>query len=659
MIVLSAALAAALGPAPASAAAPALERAMRAELSRARVELKEDGYPGVYYAALNVWDVDEWGRWSEMGAARAETRSSQRVALADVRGGSPALDNHPDAPRPDYLGVLLAGVDDEFVLRHELWRVFDGAYKTAAADYLRHRERIVARGRADYDADDLAPEPPAVSSAARPASRWDLGRLRALQDALSRPLRGDPTLLAAESHASLRRAWERRRDSDGAAVDREDDAARLTIVAAALAPDGLRETVAREWSARSPEDLPDAARLARAGRELLDDLRELRASPSTSPFSAPALLDPSVAAALTFSLALRLSGELLRDPNGARLFGGRVGERLLSPELTLVDDPARASLRGRPLFGRYAFDDQGVPARRVVLVERGVLKGFLLSRYPVNGFPRSNGHARARAGHMPAAAPGNLFLGGADPRPVPELLARLRGECRRRGKPYGLWVRRLRAAVQNDGAAGQGSIRLIARVDLVPADGGPPRRVRDLDVVGTPLVLAGSVLAVGDDPDVSDLDVAAPASVVAPSLLLSDVELQRSQTKPENAPVLPPPAAPAPPRAGARPSRRVPFVPRVAYVEVDRYVLAGRREPLKDLDVPGVREWRQRVGPEGLTLEVKVVGDDLAAAGAAVRRAEAAVRSLAGGGVSKSVLSPTTTLGSYRALYGDGWPAPR
>jgi hypothetical protein len=656
--MILASLAAVLLAAPAAGASEeALERAVQQELTRAKRELKDDGYATVYRAALNIWDLEDWDRWSAMGSPRAEARMSQRIVLPDVRVGSPALDNHALVPRSDYLGTSVPINNDEFALRHSLWRVLDGAYKTATADFLRKQGRLVAQGKAEYDTDDLAPEPPAVSTAVRPATAWDLDRLRRLDDALSEPFRGAPFLLYAESHVSLRRLWERRRDTDGTSVDTAEDFAKIEIEASALSPDGLRESVARDWSVRVPQALPSEAEIRRTGQELLADLRELRTAASTSPFSAPALLDPSVSAALVFSLGQRLSGEEQRNPSGAQTFRGRLGRRILSEGLTLVDDPTQTSFRGRPLFGHYDFDSEGVPARRVALVEKGVLKGFLLSRYPVKGFPRSNGHARAPIGQIPAGTPGVLFLTSADPQTPEKLLAKLREQCRRQGKPYGLWVRDLRGAIQQQGGGGQGSIRFIARVELVPASGGKPLRVRDLDLVGTPLVMAESVVAAGDDADASEVNVVAPTSVVSPSLLLAEAELQRSETKPEKAPILPPPQPFTPEPARAAPtSRRVPFVPKTAFVQVDRYLLAGQTELLDAFEADGVEGWRQTRTPEGLVLDVKIAGDGPRAAGAAVRRADAAVAALVKGGVHKTVLTTLRTLASYRAVYGDGWP---
>lgn len=651
MILASLLLAALLPGRAAAAAAPdaALERAMRVELARAKKALKDDGYPAIYHAALNVWELEDWDRWSAMGSPRAEAWMGQRIVLPDVRVGSPALDNHPPTPRPDYAGTPISEADDEFALRHALWRVLDGAYKSATADFLRKEERVVSQGKAEYDTDDLASEPPLVSTSVRPASRWDRERLGRLEDALSEPFRRDPTLLYAESHVNLRRLWTRRRDTEGLAVDKDDDSAKIEVEASALSPDGLRETVSRDWSARSPEALPTEAEMRKAGRALLADLQELRVAATTSPFSAPALLDPSVSGALVFALGQRLAGEEQRNPAGAQTFRGRLGTRVLSESLTLVDDPSQTTFRGKPLFGHYDFDDEGVPARRVTLIERGVLTGFLLSRFPVKGFPRSNGHARAPVGVMPAGTPGVLSLTSASPQPVEKLLERLREECRARNKPYGLWIRGLRAAIQQQGGGGQGSIRFVARVDLVEAATGKLTRVRDLDLVGTPLVMAESLVAAGDDADVSDVYLVAPTSVIAPSLLLSEAELQRSETKPEKSPILPPPQ-PFTPEGDHRGS------PLKALIEVDRYLLSDHAETVESLDVPGVAEWRQTRTSAGLVIDVKLTGDDAGLLRAAARRTATAIEEIAKGGVHKTVLAAPEAVGAYRARFDGGWP---
>ena len=74
------------------------------------------------------------------------------------------------------------------------------------------------------------------------------------------------------------------------------------------------------------------------------------------------------------------------------ILADRMGKKVGNELVTIVDDP------GADDFGRYAYDDEGVEARPVTLVEKGVLKGFLNSMetaHTLTGSPRLNGHARA------------------------------------------------------------------------------------------------------------------------------------------------------------------------------------------------------------------------------------------------------------------------
>ena len=62
------------------------------------------------------------------------------------------------------------------------------------------------------------------------------------------------------------------------------------------------------------------------------------------------------------------------------------------------------------LLGNYPFDDEGVPAQDVQLVDHGVLKTFLMSRSPLVNIPHSNGHGRRQLGYVPVARQGNLIV---------------------------------------------------------------------------------------------------------------------------------------------------------------------------------------------------------------------------------------------------------
>lgn len=75
---------------------------------------------------------------------------------------------------------------------------------------------------------------------------------------------------------------------------------------------------------------------------------------------------------------------------GLSVYSGRIGEEIASPLVTVVDDATLANKRGS-----YSFDDEGVAAQRTILVEQGVLKGYLYDRLTaIKDNSRSTGNGR-------------------------------------------------------------------------------------------------------------------------------------------------------------------------------------------------------------------------------------------------------------------------
>ena len=102
---------------------------------------------------------------------------------------------------------------------------------------------------------------------------------------------------------------------------------------------------------------------------------------------------------------------------GFSVYAGRLGEEVASPLITVIDDPTLPGKRGS-----YAFDDEGVPAERVVLIENGVLRNFLYDRATALKFgKRPNGHGRRESyRHRPIPRMANTFIapGPHDPEEI-------------------------------------------------------------------------------------------------------------------------------------------------------------------------------------------------------------------------------------------------
>src|SRR2546421_706530 len=290
------------------------------------------------------------------------------------------------------------------------------------------------------------------------------------------------------------------------------------------------------------------------GRELRTQTERLGAHPELFDSQMRASVDHEEpeAAGVLFHEAVghRLEGERQNDDKDGHTFKGQIGKPILPFFLTILDDPTQRAAGPVSLNGYYRFDDQGVPGQRTPLVEKGVLKTFLMSRAPVQGVsPHSNGHGRSAPGRDPVARMSNLIVESARTMPWPKLKEALIAEAKRQEKPFGLVIRDVTGGnTDTSGYAYQafkGQPRLVYKVD---ANTGAETLVRGVEIVGTPLLSINKIIATGDERRVFNGYCGAesgyvPVSTVAPTVLVSEIELQRTRKDTGRSPVLPSPWA--------------------------------------------------------------------------------------------------------------------
>ena len=96
------------------------------------------------------------------------------------------------------------------------------------------------------------------------------------------------------------------------------------------------------------------------------------------------------------------------------------------------------------LFGSYKVDREGVMAKPLRLIEKGVLKNYLLTRQPVRGFEGSNGRARLPGASAPTPpAISNLFVEHQRSRAGRGVEEEADRTVQTRNKPYGIIVRKM------------------------------------------------------------------------------------------------------------------------------------------------------------------------------------------------------------------------
>jgi PmbA protein len=118
----------------------------------------------------------------------------------------------------------------------------------------------------------------------------------------------------------------------------------------------------------------------------------------------PVVFDPMVAASILEHIFEGVNGDSVY--RGASFLAGKLGQKIAGDHVTVIDD---GTMPGG--FGTSPFDGEGVPTRRTVVIENGVLRSYLLNTYTARklGLQTTGNASRGLAG-TPGIGPGNYFL---------------------------------------------------------------------------------------------------------------------------------------------------------------------------------------------------------------------------------------------------------
>ena len=548
-----------------SSAGSVLLDTMTAELHRAFTSLGRQGSSAKdadkqlppYFLSYAVSDASSVLIRAQYGALAESSSNRVRVADVQVRLGNPALDNTHGTHRGSAVNSMqLPLTDDREALARSLWLATNIGYGNAMDNYLRVKTEAQVRAKEEDSSPDFSQEPPqtSIASPAPPVSRVSVDRPAWEQRvrALSRIFRDYPdvyqnlVILTAQSETDYYAS------SEGSEVVTPHSRARLVVLAVTRADDGMDLFRAQTFEAENVEGLSSQGTMESAVRELGKSLEQLRKAPVTEPFDGPAILSGRAAAVFFHEvLGHRLEGQRQRGDEEGQTFTKELNKPVLPAFLSVADDPTINTLDRTWLSGSYTFDDEGQKARRVELIQDGVLKTFLMSRLPIASFGASNGHGRAQTGRMPTGRQGNLIVTSTRTFPETELRKQLIEEAKKQGKPYGLYFEDISSGfavtTRNSPQAFQVIPLVVWRVYV---DGRPDELVRGVSIVGTPLAAMKRILATGDKSEVFNGECGAesgtiPVSAVAPAMLLSEIETQRQQQGTARPPILPIPSAPS------------------------------------------------------------------------------------------------------------------
>jgi TldD protein len=524
-------------------------KTMQAELSRATVALAKTE-PAPYFLSYTVYDQNLVVLVGAYGSLLTNAALQRRQADVTMRVGTPALDNTHGQSRSSGVtsGTLPQG-DDADALSRVLWELTDREYKRAAPAFLNVKTNTAVRAEEEDKSPDFSKET-AVTHTAEAAlppafdrTSWE-GEIRRLSGAF----RKYPDVYFATVILQVQNSSARLVSSEGAAVVTPSASTRLVIEAQTRADDGMELLRVETFQAPTAGELPSEAELSAKVDKMAADLKALRSAPVAEPYDGPALLSGRAAAVFFHEvLGHRLEGHRQRDEEEGQTFTKKVNQEVLPKFLSVADDPTIQEVSGVKLAGSYAFDNEGTPAKRVEVIQNGVLKNFLMSRMPIKDFSQSNGHGRNQPGLMPTGRQGNLIVTSAQAVAEAHLRQKLIDEVKKQGKPYGLYFDDIQGGFTlTQRSLPQAFQVLPVIVYRIYADGRPDELVRGVDIVGTPLAALTRIMVTGDQQHVFNGVCGAesgqvPVAAVAPAMLFSEMEVQKRAHAHERPPILPPP----------------------------------------------------------------------------------------------------------------------
>jgi TldD protein len=546
----------------ATAPSPVLLDTMNGELQRAFTSL---GKPGPnqkdadkliapYFVSYSVADATSVTIRAQYGAISDSTSNHQRIADVQVRIGDPKLDNTHGNHRASAVNSLQLPLgDDHVALARTLWLATNAGYGTALENYLRVKTEAQVRAKEEDTSPDFSKEAPQVS-VSQPAAPVvvDHAAWEQRVKALSRVFRDYPDVYQNLAMLTVQNETDYYTSSEGSRVVAPHTQARVVVFAVTRADDGMDLFRAQTFEAENIDGLPSQSEMENAVRELGKSLEALRKAPVTEPFDGPAILSGRASAVFFHEvLGHRLEGQRQRGDEEGQTFTKELNKEVLPPFLSVADDPTMTSFGKTWLSGTYTYDDEGEKARRVNLIQNGVLKTFLMSRLPIASFAASNGHGRAQTGRMPTGRQGNLIVTSTKAEPEADLRKELIEEAKKQGKPYGLYFEDISSGFAVTQRSAPQAFQVIPLVVYrVYVDGRPDELVRGVSIVGTPLAAMKRIVSTSDKSEVFNGECGAesgtvPVSAVAPAMLVSEIETQRQQQGTQRPPILPIPGAPS------------------------------------------------------------------------------------------------------------------
>jgi TldD protein len=530
-------------------------KVMKEELFRNFEVLQKEKTPP-YYMSYAIDEVRAQSVTGSFGAILAKNEDKSAILRISVRTGSYNLDNNHELRRGSSAsqlnrtsGAIRAPLGDSpEALKMLLWRETDGIYRNAVETLSRVKSEQSMNVAEEDKSDDFSKIEPHTSLEKPLEIRVDLDKWAGRIRKFTGLFKDYPFIFDCIGSFQSEVRHKFLVDTEGTMVSTPVNYMRLQISGLVKADDGMELPLYQSYFGYKESDFPSEAQIMGDIKSMIAALEKLRASKLVDPYTGPAILSGKASGVFFHEiLGHRLEGHRLKSESEGQTFKKKVGTPVLPEFMSVTFDPTIKELNGFALSGAYHFDDEGTKAEKVAAIQNGIMKDFLMSRTPVEYYPHSNGHGRAQPGQKPVSRQSNLIVESKKMLQEDALRLMLIEETKKQNKPFGLMFTEISGGSTITGRSSANSFNVVPlAVYKIYADGRPDEMVRGVNLIGTPLTTFGKIIATGSKMEVFNGTCGAesgavPVSAVSPSILISEIEVQKISKSPEKVPILPAP----------------------------------------------------------------------------------------------------------------------
>ncbi|MFY0652651.1 MAG: TldD/PmbA family protein [Cyclobacteriaceae bacterium] len=525
---------------------------LKEELDREFAVLSTADIPA-YYLDYGVNEINNVAISTNMGSLIASNTSKNRLAKTSVRIGDYSKDNTHEVQNKGRGNISVSSnpiplTNSKKSIQKTLWQITHTAYLSASRQYKKVQTMEEEEGS---DIPDFSKESPITSVEPKLETEITLNRTK-WEDKLkrlSKAFLADEDIVTGKADLNFTTERKYFTSSEGAYIAQNMTYAHLHINAQVRCTDGEIVPLYNSYFAFDPQNLPSESELKKDIKKMIELLQELKDAPLAEPYTGPALLHARVAGVFFHEIfGHRIEGHRLKSESDGQTFKEKINEKVLPQTINIFSDPSMTEYNGQDLIGHYKFDDEGIEAQKVRVVENGVLKSFLMSRSPLENFKSSNGHGRCQAGLNPVARQSNLIIESHEPLSEKKLRNMIIEECIEQSREYGYYFVDVTGGFTRTDRYNTNSFNIMPTlVYRIYVDKRPDELVRGVDLIGTPLTMFAQITATGDNKETFTGICGAesggvPVSATAPALFVKRIETQKKPSKAtKNTPLLPRP----------------------------------------------------------------------------------------------------------------------